>query len=93
MLRQRSSAESYTPDLRLIFGAVESFYTLWFAGNSHLMMTMSQLCSRKFRVIRYLMLGGVFRLPSFLSGSLKDLLSQMLAVDPLKRITIPEIMY
>jgi carbon catabolite-derepressing protein kinase len=34
---------------------------------------------------------GVFRLPSFLSSTAKDLLSSMLTVDPLKRITIPEI--
>ncbi|KAJ3335192.1 protein kinase, AMP-activated, alpha 2 catalytic subunit, partial [Kappamyces sp. JEL0680] len=34
---------------------------------------------------------GIFRLPSFLSSASKDLLSAMLTVDPLKRITIPEI--
>ncbi|KAJ3275729.1 Protein kinase [Terramyces sp. JEL0728] len=34
---------------------------------------------------------GVFRKPSSLSNGAKDLLSAMLTVDPLKRITIPEI--
>ncbi|KAJ3408578.1 protein kinase, AMP-activated, alpha 2 catalytic subunit [Chytridiales sp. JEL 0842] len=35
--------------------------------------------------------GGIFTLPSFLSSATKSLLSAMLVVDPLKRITIPEI--
>jgi serine/threonine protein kinase len=35
--------------------------------------------------------GGIFTLPSFLSPATKSLLSAMLVVDPLKRITIPEI--
>lgn len=34
---------------------------------------------------------GIFRLPSFLSAGAKELLSAMLVVDPLKRISIPEI--
>ncbi|KAI8895124.1 kinase-like domain-containing protein [Globomyces pollinis-pini] len=34
---------------------------------------------------------GIFRLPSFLSNSAKELLTSMIVVDPLKRITIPEI--
>ena len=41
----------------------------------------------------WLSLGGIFRVPSFLSGSVKELLSGMLTVDPLKRITIAEIRY
>ncbi|KAI8071438.1 kinase-like domain-containing protein [Gongronella butleri] len=35
--------------------------------------------------------GGIYTLPSFLSPETKYLLTSMLAVDPLKRITIPEI--
>eukprot|EP00842_Homolaphlyctis_polyrhiza_P002154 jgi/Hompol1/293/HPOL_005275-RA len=35
--------------------------------------------------------GGIFTLPPFLSQQARDLVSAMLIVDPLKRITIPEI--
>ncbi|TIB81684.1 Pkinase-domain-containing protein [Wallemia mellicola] len=35
--------------------------------------------------------GGVYHLPSYLSQETKSLLSQMLVVDPVKRITVPEI--
>ncbi|KAJ3191072.1 5-AMP-activated protein kinase, catalytic [Irineochytrium annulatum] len=35
--------------------------------------------------------GGIFTLPNFLSPATKSMLSSMLIVDPLKRITIPEI--
>ncbi|TIB34548.1 hypothetical protein E3P84_01761 [Wallemia ichthyophaga] len=35
--------------------------------------------------------GGVYHLPSYLSQETKSLLTQMLIVDPVKRITIPEI--
>lgn len=34
---------------------------------------------------------GKYKMPSFLSGTCQDLIRQMLNVDPLKRITIPEI--
>lgn len=34
---------------------------------------------------------GKFKMPSFLSGPCQDLIRSMLVVDPLKRITIPEI--
>lgn len=34
---------------------------------------------------------GIFALPSFLSRDAKELLARMMTVDPLKRITIPEI--
>lgn len=36
---------------------------------------------------------GKFKMPSYLSDTCKDLISQMLNIDPLKRITIPEIRY
>jgi len=35
--------------------------------------------------------GGIYTLPSHLSPSARDLIARMLLVDPLKRITIPEI--
>ena len=35
--------------------------------------------------------GGIYNLPSHLSGGARDLIPRMLLVDPLKRITIPEI--
>ncbi|KAI8904549.1 KA1 domain/Ssp2 C-terminal domain-containing protein [Entophlyctis helioformis] len=35
--------------------------------------------------------GGIFTLPSFLSPPVRELVSAMLIVDPIKRITIPEI--
>lgn len=35
--------------------------------------------------------GGIFTIPPFLSSATRDLLLSMLVVDPLKRITIPEI--
>lgn len=35
--------------------------------------------------------GGIFTIPPFLSSQTRDLLLSMLVVDPLKRITIPEI--
>ncbi|KAH6578615.1 hypothetical protein BASA61_000079 [Batrachochytrium salamandrivorans] len=35
--------------------------------------------------------GGIFVLPQFLSVSVRELISAMLVVDPIKRITIPEI--
>ncbi|KAG9064149.1 Protein kinase [Linnemannia hyalina] len=42
-------------------------------------------------VILYVMLCGIYSLPSFLSPETKYLLTSMLVVDPLKRITIAEI--
>ena len=36
-------------------------------------------------------LGGIYTMPSFLSPETKYLLTSMLVVDPLKRITIQEI--
>jgi len=38
-----------------------------------------------------LLIGGIFTLPSHLSPETKELLSSMLVVDPLKRITIENI--
>ena len=38
-------------------------------------------------------IGGIFTLPSFLSPQARSLLSEMLVVDPMKRITIQEIRY
>jgi 5'-AMP-activated protein kinase catalytic alpha subunit len=35
--------------------------------------------------------GGIFTLPGHMSDEIKDLISRMLVVDPLQRITIPEI--
>ena len=35
--------------------------------------------------------GGIFTLPGHMSDDIKDLISRMLVVDPLQRITIPEI--
>ena len=35
--------------------------------------------------------GGIYNLPSHLSPGARDLIPRMLLVDPLKRITIPEI--
>ena len=35
--------------------------------------------------------GGIYNLPSHLSPGSRDLIPRMLLVDPLKRITIPEI--
>ena len=35
---------------------------------------------------------GVYNKPSYLSPEARDLLERMLAVDPVKRITVPEIM-
>ncbi|BBN15325.1 5'-AMP-activated protein kinase, catalytic alpha subunit [Marchantia polymorpha subsp. ruderalis] len=35
--------------------------------------------------------GGIYTLPSYLSTGAKDLISRMLLVDPVKRITIPEV--
>ena len=35
--------------------------------------------------------GGIYTLPSHLSPGARDLIPRMLLVDPLKRITIPEI--
>lgn len=35
--------------------------------------------------------GGIYNLPSHLSPGARDLILKMLVVDPLKRITIPEI--
>jgi len=35
--------------------------------------------------------GGIFTLPGHMSDDVKDLLSRMLVVDPLQRITVPEI--
>ena len=37
--------------------------------------------------------GGIYNLPSHLSPGARDLIPRMLLVDPLKRITIPEIRY
>jgi serine/threonine protein kinase len=37
--------------------------------------------------------GGIFTIPSFLNVAERDLLTSMLAVDPLKRITMQEIRY
>lgn len=37
------------------------------------------------------MIGGIYTLPSFLSPETKYLLTSMLVVDPMKRITISEI--
>lgn len=34
---------------------------------------------------------GIYTLPSYLSTSVRDLITSMLKVDPLHRITIPEI--
>ncbi|KAL0691665.1 hypothetical protein Bca4012_091344 [Brassica carinata] len=35
--------------------------------------------------------GGIYTLPSHLSGGARDLIPRMLVVDPMKRVTIPEI--
>ncbi|KAG5440429.1 hypothetical protein PCK2_000562 [Pneumocystis canis] len=35
--------------------------------------------------------GGIYTIPSFLSSEAKELLSQMLVVDPIQRITLQEI--
>jgi 5'-AMP-activated protein kinase catalytic alpha subunit len=35
--------------------------------------------------------GGIYTLPSHLSPGARDLIPRMLLMDPLKRITIPEI--
>ena len=35
--------------------------------------------------------GGIYNLPTHLSHGARDLIPRMLVVDPLKRITIPEI--
>lgn len=35
--------------------------------------------------------GGIYNLPTHLSAGARDLIPRMLVVDPLKRITIPEI--
>ena len=35
--------------------------------------------------------GGIYTLPSHLSSGARDLIPRMLLVDPLKRVTIPEI--
>ena len=37
--------------------------------------------------------GGIYNLPTHLSHGARDLIPRMLVVDPLKRITIPEIRY
>ena len=37
--------------------------------------------------------GGIYNLPSHLSSGARDLIPRMLLVDPLKRITIPEIRF
>lgn len=37
--------------------------------------------------------GGMYQLPPFLSAETRDLIPRLLIVDPVKRITIPEIRY
>jgi 5'-AMP-activated protein kinase catalytic alpha subunit len=39
----------------------------------------------------HLLQGGIYNLPSHLSPGARDLIPRMLLVDPLKRITIPEL--
>ena len=41
--------------------------------------------------VGFLEQGGIYNLPSHLSPGARDLIPRMLLVDPLKRITIPEI--
>lgn len=44
-------------------------------------------------VFSLLSAAGVFDIPNHVSPACRDLISAMLVVDPLKRITIPEIRY
>jgi serine/threonine protein kinase len=41
----------------------------------------------------FLVLAGVYTLPSYLSAETQDLIQRMLAVDPIQRISISEIRY
>jgi len=60
-------------------------------------MIIFPVCLKKFGVnhlscgSRSYILAGVFEIPPFVSPACKDLISAMLVVDPLKRITIEEI--
>ena len=47
--------------------------------------------TRPYQTLLLLVAGGIYNLPSHLSPGARDLIPRMLLVDPLKRITIPEI--
>lgn len=82
-------------------GVRESFYMSCFAAGSHSKMKMCRCCSRKSAVshaqlsifVFLILCGteGTFHLPSYLSPEAKNLITSMLVVDPVKRITVPEI--
>ena len=101
---RRSSGGDSTLGQRSTSGAAGSSYMSCSAGACLSKMTMCRPCSPK-SVVRLLFLSqcrnprlncsltaeGSYHMPSSLSPDARGLINAMLAVDPVKRITIPEI--
>ncbi|KAK8614737.1 hypothetical protein V6N13_068532 [Hibiscus sabdariffa] len=76
LINTRSSQGNYMLDPKWMYGAVVLYCMPFFVVPFLLMMKIK---------------GGIYTLPSHLSHGARDLIPQMLVVEPMKRMTIPEI--